>query len=146
VSRVGGKAQLPAYRTLTGELRLSYSQFQELEAFARFGTRLDEETRHTLRHGQRVREVLKQEQYAPMPVDEQVAVLVATTEGLLDDLPLDQVEAAEARVRTAVREQQPGLCDKIRDGEPLSDDDLQAVRDTARDALEPITDRADADA
>ena len=68
VSRVGGKAQLPAYRAVAGDLRLSYSQFQELEAFSRFGTRLDERTRKTLEHGYRVREVLKQAQFDPMPV------------------------------------------------------------------------------
>src|SRR6056297_864054 len=91
VSRVGGKAQLPAYRAVTGELRLTYSQFQELEAFARFGTRLDEETRQTLRRGRRLREVLKQDQYAPMPVAEQLAVLLAATEGVFDDIEPDRM-------------------------------------------------------
>jgi F-type H+/Na+-transporting ATPase subunit alpha len=60
VSRVGGKAQLPAYRAVAGDLRLSYSQFEDLEAFSRFGTRLDDRTRQTLERGRRVREVLKQ--------------------------------------------------------------------------------------
>ncbi|MBW1834467.1 MAG: F0F1 ATP synthase subunit alpha, partial [Deltaproteobacteria bacterium] len=77
VSRVGGKTQLAAYRAVAGDLRLSYSQFEELETFSRFGTRLDEETRKTLDRGRRVREVLKQSQYEPMPVPEQAAVLVA---------------------------------------------------------------------
>jgi F-type H+/Na+-transporting ATPase subunit alpha len=67
VSRVGGKTQLPAYRAVAADLRLSYSQFEELEAFARFGTRLDEDTRRTLARGERVREVLKQPQYATLP-------------------------------------------------------------------------------
>ena len=83
VSRVGGKAQLPAYRAVAGDLRLSYSQFQELEAFSRFGTRLDERTRKTLEHGYRVREVLKQSQFDPMPVAHQIVVLLAVTQGLL---------------------------------------------------------------
>lgn len=82
VSRVGGKTQLPAYREVAGDLRLSYAQFEELEAFARFGTRLDEATRQTLERGRRVREVLKQHQYQPMPVAEQIAVLLAVTSGL----------------------------------------------------------------
>jgi F-type H+-transporting ATPase subunit alpha len=146
VSRVGGKAQLPAYRTLTGELRLSYSQFQELEAFARFGTRLDEETRETLQRGRRVREVLKQSQYDPLPVAEQVAVLLATTEGLFDALEPEQVTEAERRVRDAVREHDPALCDKIQDGENLTDDDRAALLHTARDALEPMIEAPDADA
>ena len=75
VSRVGGKTQLPAYRAVAGDLRLAYSQFEELEAFARFGTQLDEDTRRTLRRGRRVRETLKQPQYAPLPVAEQIAAL-----------------------------------------------------------------------
>ena len=139
VSRVGGKAQLPAYRALTGELRLSYSQFQELEAFARFGTRLDEETRETLRRGRRVREVLKQSQYDPLPVAEQVAVLLATTEGLFDPLEPEQVAEAERRVREAIRETRPALCDKIHDGSELTDEDRTALLETAREAIEPLT-------
>ena len=146
VSRVGGKAQRPAYRALTGELRLSYSQFQELEAFARFGTRLDEETRETLRRGRRVREVLKQPQYAPLPVAEQVAVLLATTEGLFDALEPEQVGEAERRVRDAIREAHPALCDKIHDGTNLTDEDRAALLETAREALNPITEPTDADA
>ena len=146
VSRVGGKAQLPAYRTLTGELRLSYSQFQELEAFARFGTRLDEETRATLRRGRRVREVLKQPQYAPIPVAEQVAVLLATTEGLFDALEPGQGDEAETRVRNAVRETHTALCDKIGDGATLTDDEQAALLSTAREAIEPMTETSDADA
>ena len=87
VSRVGGKAQLPAYRAVAGDLRLTYSQFQELEAFSRFGTRLDERTRKTLEHGYRVREVLKQAQFDPMPVAHADCRLLAVTQGLLDDSP-----------------------------------------------------------
>ena len=95
VSRVGGKAQLPAYRAVAGDLRLTYSQFQELEAFSRFGTRLDERTRKTLEHGYRVREVLKQAQFDPMPVAQQIGVLLAVTQGLFDDIPLERVATAE---------------------------------------------------
>ena len=77
----GGKTQLPAYREVAGNLRLSYSQFEELESFARFGTRLEEETRRTLEHGRRVREVFRQVQYHPIPVPEQIAVLLSAAEG-----------------------------------------------------------------
>lgn len=79
VSRVGGKAQLSAYRAVAGDLRLAYAQFEELEIFSRFSTRLDDETRHALARGRRVREVLKQAQYEPMPVFEQIVVLVTVT-------------------------------------------------------------------
>ena len=143
VSRVGGKAQRAAYRAVTGEMRLTYSQFQELEAFARFGTRLDEETRRTLRRGRRIREVLKQDQYAPMPVAEQIAVLLAATEGVFDDVPAEQVSAAEQAVRTAVREELPSASTQIREGTDLDEETRSRLLTVARTAVEPIADDAD---
>jgi F-type H+-transporting ATPase subunit alpha len=91
VSRVGGKAQLPAYRSVAGELRLSYAQYEELETFARFGTRLDPETRRRLERGRRVRAVLRQSQYEPLAVSAQIATLLAATGGLFD-----AIDAGEA--------------------------------------------------
>jgi F-type H+-transporting ATPase subunit alpha len=135
VSRVGGKTQLAAYRAVAGDLRLSYAQFEELEAFARFGTRLDEQTRHSLERGRRVREILKQPQYAPMPAAEQVAVLVAANGGIFDELPLDQIASAATAIRHAVSHHLPDLRERIHTGEKLSDDDLDALRDTARRAV-----------
>jgi F-type H+-transporting ATPase subunit alpha len=135
VSRVGGKTQLPAYRAVAGDLRLSYSQFEELEAFSRFGTRMDEETRKTLERGRRVREILKQPQYTPMTVPEQVAVLVATNEGVFDSLSLGQVSGAAEKVRKAVTEELGDLSKDILDGEKLSDEDLEAIARAARDAV-----------
>ena len=102
VSRVGGNAQLPCYRTVAGELRLSYSQFEELEVFARFGARLDEATVTTLERGRRVREVLQQPQYKPLPVAEQVAVLLAASEGLLNAVTVERIAEAEQAIRSAV--------------------------------------------
>lgn len=136
VSRVGGKTQLPAYRGVTGDLRLSYAQFEELEMFARFGTRLDEKTRSAIERGRRVRKVLTQSQFEPIPVYEQIAVLLAVTEGLLDEMEVDKIPAAELTIRKAMRENQPGLCQKITRGEPLSEDDRAAVIETAKEALE----------
>jgi F-type H+-transporting ATPase subunit alpha len=112
VSRVGGKAQLSAYRNVAGDLRLSYSQFQELEAFARFGTRLDEATRKTLEHGKRVREVLKQNQFSPMTATEQIAILLAVNQGLLDAVPLEQIPAMEKMI-IAMLGQNKGLADNL---------------------------------
>jgi F-type H+-transporting ATPase subunit alpha len=146
VSRVGGKAQQPAYRALTGPLRLSYAQFQELEAFARFGTRLDEETEQTLRHGQRVREVLKQSQYAPIPVAEQVAVLLATTEGVFDEVPVELVGEAEGAVRTAVRERHAQWAASIRAGKALDDEGRVMIADTARKVVNRLMEDAHANA
>ncbi len=135
VSRVGGKTQLPAYRAVAGDLRLAYAQFEELEAFARFGTRLDDATKQTIERGRRVREVLKQPQYAPLTVPEQVAALVAVNRGLFDHLPLGKVAEAEAIVRQAVVENLPELCQRILAGEKLTDDDQAALLDTARAAI-----------
>ncbi len=135
VSRVGGKAQLPAYRSVAGDLRLSYSQFEELEAFSRFGTRLDDETRKTIEHGRRVREVLKQPQYAPMPAAEQIAVLVAVADGVFDGLPLEAIAEAEKTVRTAARDRLADLFEQLERGTPLKEEDRKAISKAARSAL-----------
>jgi len=135
VSRVGGKAQLPCYRAVAGELRLSYAQFEELEVFSRFGTRLDEETRKTLERGRRVREVLKQPQYDPLPVAEQIAVLFAVSEGLLDEVPLDQVAGAERVIRRRFVRELPALGRRMEAGTKLTDEDAQALLAMARDAM-----------
>ncbi len=121
VSRVGGKAQPAAYRTVAGDLRLAYAQFEELEIFSRFSTRLDERTRSALERGQRVRAVLRQEQYAPMPAPEQVAVLLAVTSGALDDFALDRIPALETVIRGAVVEETPDICRRIAAGETLDE-------------------------
>ena len=132
VSRVGGKTQLAAYRAVAGVLRLSYSQFEELEAFARFGTRLDEETRKTLERGRRVRAILQQRQYEPLPVPEQIAAFVAVTGGVLDDLSVELLPAAERAIRQAVVEQTPTVSARIQAGEKLSDEDFESILRVAR--------------
>lgn len=106
VSRVGGKAQLKAYRKIAAQLRLSYSQFQELESFSRFGTRLDKVTRKALRHGRCVREILKQEQFAPLAAGQQIAVLLATNQGLLDDIPLSGIAEVERAIVARLKAEQ----------------------------------------
>jgi F-type H+-transporting ATPase subunit alpha len=136
VSRVGGKSQLPAYAEVAGDLRLSYSQFEDLEAYTRFGTRLDEETRRTLARGQRIREVLKQPQYEPIPAPEQIAILLAVTEGLLDSIPLDEIASARGTIRKAFRDKLPGLYEKINSGEKLSLQDRENLIRALRDTLE----------
>ena len=137
VSRVGGKTQLPAYRAVAGDLRLSYSQFEELETFARFGTRLDEETRKTLERGRRVREVLKQPQYEPIPVPEQIAVLLAVVSGIFDGLSLDEIPDAKNMIRKAVRTKLPELYLRIQSGEELKNGDREALLDISRNTIKP---------
>lgn len=127
VSRVGGKTQLPAYRSVAGDLRLSYAQFEEMEAFSRFSSRLDEAARGILERGRRVRETLKQHQYDPMPVCEQVAVLVAVTNGIFDGLQPEQVAEAERKVREAMTNSLPDLCGRIEAGEELDECDRERI-------------------
>ena len=135
VSRVGGKTQLRAYRAVAGDLRLSYSQFEELEAFSRFGTRLDDDTRKTLERGRRVREVLKQPQYAPLSVSEQIAALVAVNRGVFDELDVKEMAEAERRVGKTVKEELSDLCDRIERGEELAEEDIQTLFTAAQRAV-----------
>jgi F-type H+-transporting ATPase subunit alpha len=102
VSRVGGAAQRAAYRAVAGTLKLAYSQFEELESFARFGTRLDESTRQIIEHGRRIRECLKQAESQPLSVQEQILVLLALEGGLFDRVPLDAMLSAEQALRDAI--------------------------------------------
>ncbi|MBD3321384.1 MAG: F0F1 ATP synthase subunit alpha [Chitinivibrionales bacterium] len=136
VSRVGGKTQLPAYRSVAADLRLQYSQFEELEAFSRFGTRLDEDTKKALERGKRVREIFKQDQFDPMPVIEQIAVLLATSEGLFDAIPLEKVTGAKAAVRRTAAERFQNLGDKICTGETLTGEETGQIVDELRQDLE----------
>jgi F-type H+/Na+-transporting ATPase subunit alpha len=135
VSRVGGKVQLPAFRAVAGNLRLMYAQFEELETFARFGTQLDAETRRKLTRGLRVREVLKQQEHDHIEVPEQIVALLAATEGLFDEIELDEVAAAEERVRETVRDKTPEILDRIAEGAKLDDEDRAALIDAMRAAL-----------
>lgn len=137
VSRVGGRAQLPAYSAVIGDLRLFYSQFEELEIFSRFGTRLDEETSKTLIRGSRVREVLKQPQYEPVPAPEQIAVLLAATTGIFDDLPLSEVAAAKNMIQKAFLEKLPELYSRIMSGEKIDNDDRAAIQEMSRRVVYP---------
>ena len=138
VSRVGGKTQLPAYRAVAGDLRLSYSQFEELEAFSRFGTKLDEATLKSIARGQRVREILKQSQCSPISVAEQIAVLLAVTQGIFDDLDLDKIALVEKNLRQAIHEQLPDMCQRIKAGKKLADRDRQSILEIAQEIRETL--------
>jgi len=135
VSRVGGQAQLPAYRSVAGPLRLSYAQFEELERFSRYGARLEEQMRQTLAHGRRVREVLKQPPYATVDAADQIAVLLAVTQGVMDNLPIEAIHDAEPLIRSAVREQVPEILTDITEGKKLSDEQRSRLVDVCRHAV-----------
>lgn len=146
VSRVGGKTQLPAYRSVAGDLRLSYSQFEELESFSRFGTRLDDSTRKVLERGWRVREILKQGQYKPMRASEQIASLLSVTAGALDHVPTEKIREAEARLLETVNQELPELCGRIEAGKKLDMTDRDHVMDKIKPAVAPFEEFEEADA
>ncbi|MEI7831876.1 MAG: alternate F1F0 ATPase, F1 subunit alpha [bacterium] len=135
VSRVGGKAQRPAYRAVAGNLKLAYAQFEELENFSRFGARLDENTRKTIEHGRRIRACLKQAEYSPVPVPEQIAVLLALTADLFDPVPLEQMPQAELTLRKAVADIPAEVKKRLNSDTELSDADRELIIDLARKAI-----------
>jgi F-type H+-transporting ATPase subunit alpha len=138
VSRVGGEAQLAAYRAVAGDLRLFYSQFEELEVFSRFGSRLDERTRRTLARGRAVREALKQAQYDPLSPSEQIVVLLSATEGLFDDIPSERVAEASARLRQLLPERLPSLLESIEANQKLTASEREAVLKLAREVIHSV--------
>jgi F-type H+-transporting ATPase subunit alpha len=138
VSRVGGKAQLPAYQAVAGDLRLAYAQFEELERFARYGTHLEEETRAALEHGRRIREVLKQSQYQTLGAGEQIVILLAASEGLFDRLHPEQVAAAETAVRKAAARDAAEVLDRIEAGARLDEPNRKRLLAAAHQAIEAL--------
>lgn len=135
VSRVGGKTQYPTFRQVAGDLRLAYTQFEELETFARFATRLDERTRQRIERGRRVRQILRQPAGQPLGASEQVAVLLATNEGHLDAVPTERVVDAEQRIREHARSSLPEICERIDAGEDLDEPDWEQLETAAADAV-----------
>jgi F-type H+/Na+-transporting ATPase subunit alpha len=135
VSRVGGKAQLAAYHAVAGSLKLAYSQFEELETFSRFGSRLDQNTRKTINHGQRIRACLKQTEFAPVSVVEQISVLLALTEGLFDSVPLERMREAEQALCLASKQIASEVRERFTSNEKLNDADREAVLKIAAHAL-----------
>ena len=136
VSRVGGKAQRAAYRAVAGDLKLAFSQFEELETFARFGARLDDNTRSIIEHGRRIRACLKQPEFAPVSMTEQIAVLLALSEKLFDAVPLAQMINAEQAVRDAAADIPTEVCARFENAKTLSEEDRAAVIQIAKNALE----------
>ncbi|MFP4362462.1 MAG: alternate F1F0 ATPase, F1 subunit alpha [Spirochaetia bacterium] len=136
VSRVGGKTQLRSYRKVAGDLRLSYSQFEELESFSRFGTRLDESTKQKLRHGRRVREIFKQDQYDPQPVAEQIVLLLSVKEGLFDKVALEDMDGAKQRVLEETRDQFAELFKKINTGQTIEENEQEQLLEEVKQTLQ----------
>ncbi len=138
VSRVGGKAQLRAFRDVAGNLRVTLSQFEELEEFARFGTRLDDETKARLARGAALRAALRQPERDPVPAAEQLAVLVCAMAGMLDGRGDAASSAAMDAIRAAVRDDDGGLAARIANDQALDEEARQTIIETGRAALATI--------
>jgi len=129
VSRVGGNAQIRAMRKVAGTLRLSLSQYRDLEAFAAFASDLDAASRAQLDRGSRLVELLKQPQYAPFPVEEQVVSIWAGTTGHLDDVPAEDISRFESEFLAFLRRQHDGILQTIRETNELPEDTVTSLKD-----------------
>lgn len=129
VSRVGGSAQHKAMKQVSGRLRVDLAQFRELEAFAAFGSDLDAASKSQLERGQRMVELLKQDQYQPMSTEDQVVSVWASTTGKMDDVPVADIRRFERELLEYLHRKEQGLMTSIREGGKMSDDTLTAVAD-----------------
>ncbi len=129
VSRVGGSAQIKAVRKVAGTLRLDLNQYRELQSFAQFGSDLDRATQQTLARGERLTAILKQDERDPMPVEEQVAVIFAASNGYLDDVEPDSIMDWEDQFRNYMRDSHGEILDSIREEKQLSEGTEQNLRD-----------------
>ena len=122
VSRVGGAAQIGAMKKLAAPIRVELAQFRELAAFSQFGSELDDDTKEKLAQGERIREMLKQPQYKPMPVEKQVVIIYAATRKYLLDIAVDRVLEFEDGLFEFIQTKYPEIFEKIRTDKKLSDE------------------------
>jgi F-type H+/Na+-transporting ATPase subunit alpha len=130
VSRVGGNAQVKGMKKVAGTLKLSLSQYRDLEAFASFASDLDAASRAQLDRGSRLVELLKQPQYSPYPVEREIVSVWMGTTGQIDDVPLDDVQRFETEFLDYVQRERSGIYDAIRETGELSDDTISSLKDT----------------
>jgi len=133
VSRVGGNAQIKAMKQMAGRLRLDMSQYRELAAFAQFGSDLDKATQAQLARGERMMQILRQPQYAPMPVEEQVVILLAGTTGALDDIPTTSVTRFEKEFLAFMREMHSSLLAVIREKGTLDAEYQEQIQEAIKE-------------
>jgi len=130
VSRVGGAAQIKAFKKIAAPLRLELAQFRELEAFSQFGSDLDQATRRQLNRGRRIVEILKQNQYSPLSVPDQIAIIFAATHGHLDDVPLDQISSFESDLLDHLNQHNPEYFKKLETDQAFSEE-LETILNSA---------------
>ncbi|MFQ5841688.1 MAG: F0F1 ATP synthase subunit alpha, partial [Thermodesulfobacteriota bacterium] len=131
VSRVGGNAQIKAMKSVAGSLRLDLAQYRELAAFTKFGAELDKVTQRQLDRGERLVEILKQDQYEPMDVEDQIAIIFIANEGFLDDLPIDRIKSFEGGYREFLRENYAFAREKLRSEKALTPEIEDALKKAA---------------
>ena len=136
VSRVGGDAQLPAYKTLVAPLKLFYSQFEELESFTKFGTQLDKETMNRIKRGQAIRAVLEQRQYKTMSASDQIAVFIATNGGLFDNIIGTEIANAQKIVLDVFHAQYNDITIAINQRQKLTQDQVDEMLKSFTHALQ----------
>jgi F-type H+-transporting ATPase subunit alpha len=132
VSRVGGSAQIKSMKKVSGTLKLDQAQFRELEAFSKFGSDLDATTQRTIDRGRRNQEILKQPQFSPSSVEDQVAIIFASTKGYLDKVPENKVKAFEEEFLSVLKTQHQGVLDALRGGK-YTDEQTDVLASTAKD-------------
>jgi F-type H+-transporting ATPase subunit alpha len=133
VSRVGGSAQIKAMKKVAGTLRIDLAQYRELEAFTKFGSDLDKATLQQLRRGSRLVEILKQGQYDPYPVENQIAIIFAGTNGYLDEIPLEEVERFEKEFLEMMELKHKDVLDEIAAKKDLSDEMITGLNNILKD-------------
>jgi len=125
---VGGKAQLASYNAIIGNLKLSYSQFEELENYARFGTRMDEDTQNIIDHRKRIRVWLKQNELEPISVPKQIIVLFALTYGMFDKVAVEKMQEVEAALMNSSEQLSSKLLEKLFGNNKMNDAELDEMR------------------
>jgi F-type H+-transporting ATPase subunit alpha len=143
VSRVGGSAQVSAMKDVAGTLRIDLSQYRELEAFAKFGSDLDESTQQQLNRGERLIEILKQSEFSPVAVEEQIAIIYAAINGHLDPIPVEDIEEFEDEYIERLRLQHEDVLDEIRETEELTEAAEEAFESVAEDLAEVYAEEED---
>jgi F-type H+-transporting ATPase subunit alpha len=145
VSRVGGNAQIKAMKKIAGTLRLDLAQFREMAAFAQFASDLDAATRAQLERGQRLTELLKQGQYVPLPVEKQVLIIYAGTNGFVDKLPVESLKVFERELYRHVDEKHPDLWTDIREKREITDEIKKKLDKVLKKFVKGFVASADAD-
>jgi len=136
VSRVGGSAQIKAMKKVAGKLKLDLAQFRELEAFTQFGSDLDEKTKAQIERGKRLTEMMKQPQYEPMLVEEQVVLLYGATTGLLDNVPVDKISDAQEKILTSIRGRAKEVLKKIVETKDFDEKDEEKMKKIIEEVAE----------